>query len=630
LDVGGEAPARTAGGVSRNRVAAIGAAVLAAAVLDVWPIAARASEPAPIALDAGWEVRWHDLAPGDDLPPTGSPRAGAWAPGRLPIAASGWPTRRTLWLRRRLPDQRFRDPVLLARAVDQTIEIWVGGKLIYGLGDLDRRPEVFATADWSHLASLPEDFGGQELAIRIRSTYARAGVGEIRIGARESLARELLASDVERVVIGLLALFAAGLEGLIFLRRRGERLHLAFGGFALTIGAFLLAESAPTQLLFDAPMLWTHVAFASLYLTPVGALAFVEELFGPGRAAALLRRARQACAAYAVLALALAGLGLVSLTRTLPPFLVLLAAAATLTAALTLRAALRGSRDGRILLFGMTCLLAAATNDILVSLGVLTWPVRLVDEATFFFLLSLGGIAASRLAEIHTRLQTYSHALERKNAELMQLTSGLEHIVEARTRELETAKSELEVKNRDLAQTNALLAERAARDSLTGLLNHGAFFAPLEALLASRRAADFPVSVVMIDVDHFKRINDDFGHPMGDEVLRRVGSAVTEAMRDGDLAARYGGEEFALLLPRCSAVAAERVAERLRGAIAAIRLPRAPGLRVTASFGIATAVEPQGSLDGGQIIARADEALYAAKTTGRDRVCFFPGERAVS
>jgi diguanylate cyclase (GGDEF)-like protein len=134
----------------------------------------------------------------------------------------------------------------------------------------------------------------------------------------------------------------------------------------------------------------------------------------------------------------------------------------------------------------------------------------------------------------------------------------------------------------------------------------------------------------MIDVDHFKRINDEFGHPVGDEVLRCVGAAVTQVMRDGDLAARYGGEEFSLLLPRCSGLAAQRVAERLRGAIAAIRITSAPGLRVTASFGIATAVEPQGGLDGRQMIVRADEALYAAKTTGRDRVCSFPGERAAS
>jgi diguanylate cyclase (GGDEF)-like protein len=604
-------------------------AALALALVHAWPAAARGAGDGPIALDTGWEIRWGDLPPGSAPAPSDLPGAGASAPGRLPVVASGAPTRRTVWLRRTLPERRFRDPVLLARAVDQTLEIWVDGRPIYRLGDLDGRREVFATADWSHLANLPEDFGGKELTIRIRSSYSRAGVGEIRIGPREALVRELVANDVERVVVGLLALFSGALEALIFLRRPGERLHLAFGGFGLAIGTFLVSQSAPAQLLVDAPTLWTHVAFASLYLTPVGALAFVEELFGPGPAS-LLRRARQACGAYAVAALALAGMGLVSLTRTLPPFLVLLAASSILTVAITLRAALRGSRDGRILLLGMSCLLVAAANDILVSLGVLTWLVRLVEEATFVVLISLGGIAANQLAEIHSRLRTYSHALERKNAELTRLTDGLEHVVEARTRELQAARDELELRNRDLAATNTALAHRAASDSLTGLLNHGAFIARLDEILAGRRASDFPVSVVMLDLDHFKRINDTFGHPLGDEVLRRVASALRDVVREGDHAARYGGEEFALLLPGCTVGAAHVAAERLRGAIAAIRVPGAPELRVTASLGVAAAADPHEGLDGRQTIGRADEALYEAKTAGRDRVCWSPRERAVS
>lgn len=631
LNVGGDGPtSRTrAAWSARGAPARAAAAAIAVALGHGFPAAALASDPhATLTLDQRWEIRWEE-APASALPeppPPGLPAAG-WTPARLPVVRSGAAERRTLWLRRRLPEQRFRDPVLLASAVDQTLEVWVDGKPVYRLGDLAGRREVFATAAWSHLVSLPEDFGGREVTLRIRSNYSRAGVGALRIGPREGLVRELLAHDLEWLVLGLLALFTGVLELLVFVRRREQRLHLAFGGFALAMGVFLLSQTTLAQLLVDAPMLWTYLVFGSLYLTPVGALAFVEELFGP-RPASLLRRARHVCAAYAVSGLGLAGLGLVSLTRTLPPFLVLLAGSATLTAALTLRAAMRGSREGRILLFGMSGLLVAAANDILVSLGVLTWLVRLIDEATFFFLLSLGGIAANRLAGIRDRLQANSDDLERKNAELTLLKDGLQYIIAARTRELETARDELELRNRDLAEKNALLAQRAACDSLTGLLNHGAFIAELDAVVQSRRAAEFPVSVVMLDVDHFKAINDRFGHQTGDEVLRRVATALREVVREGDVAARYGGEEFALLLPRCPAASAQGAAERLRAAIATIRISSEPDLRVSASFGITAVCEPHAGVDGRELIGLADEALYAAKEAGRDRVCFLPGARA--
>ncbi len=629
MNVGGGPPDGTYAASSARTSCGRAVAAIAAATLLALPAAAIASDPVPVALDQGWLAHWDEATGGAGAGPTPPPSEAGWAPACMPVVESGWPRARTLWLRRRLPEQRFRDPVLLASAVDQTLEVWIDGKPIYRLGDLERPSESFATAVWLHLVTLPEDCSGKELTLRIRSSYTRAGVGGIRIGPRDALVRELLVRDLRRIVLGLLAVFAGVLECVVFLRRREQRLHLAFGGFAVTIGVFMLSQTSLAQLIADAPMFWTYVVFGSLYLTPVGVLAFVEELLGPGPAS-LLRRARQIFVAYAVSALGLAALGQVSLTLTLPPFLVSLGAAALLGTALTVRAAIGGSREARILLLGMSGLLVATVNDILVSLGAVTWLVRLVDEATFVFLLSLGGVAVSRYAAIHRRLQAYSHDLERKNAELTQLKVDLEDIVEARTCELKAAKDELELRNRDMADRNALLAQRAARDSLTGLLNHGAFIAQLDELLASRRAADFPASLLMIDIDHFKLINDRFGHPTGDEALRRIAAVLLDVVREGDIVARYGGEEFTVLFPRCPAPAAQSAAERLREAIAAIRISSALHLSVTASFGIVTVTEPHLVVDGGEMIARADEALYAAKAGGRDRVCFHPAARAMT
>lgn len=160
----------------------------------------------------------------------------------------------------------------------------------------------------------------------------------------------------------------------------------------------------------------------------------------------------------------------------------------------------------------------------------------------------------------------------------------------------------------------------ATRDALTELLNRREFMHRAR-IVASDRSRQ-PVHVVMLDVDHFKSINDRHGHATGDEVLRRIGVQIKRVLRAGDLAARMGGEEFALLLPECPGEGASLLAERLREALAGMPAPReAPGLRVTVSVGVAPV---HMSEDGAGVLSEAlraaDENLYLAKHEGRDRV----------
>jgi diguanylate cyclase (GGDEF)-like protein len=165
---------------------------------------------------------------------------------------------------------------------------------------------------------------------------------------------------------------------------------------------------------------------------------------------------------------------------------------------------------------------------------------------------------------------------------------------------------------------NLAIAElRAATDSLTGLPNKRAMADTLKRLLAQASRAMEPMSLLMLDLDHFKDINDKFGHPVGDQALAGVGAALRSAIRAGDLAARNGGEEFAVLLPATGADGAVAVAEKIRAAIADISLP-ANGLHLTASVGIATYPEHGTSTE--SLERLADAALYVAKRSGRDRV----------
>lgn len=160
------------------------------------------------------------------------------------------------------------------------------------------------------------------------------------------------------------------------------------------------------------------------------------------------------------------------------------------------------------------------------------------------------------------------------------------------------------------------LSQQALTDSLTGLANR----TRLEQ--AFQRAANegaLPLSVLMLDLDHFKRINDEHGHATGDAVLRQVAETLREQSRRDDIACRLGGEEFCLLLPRTDADHAHSMAERLREAIEAVRCRHSDAvIALTASIGVASAITPGEQLD--PMLHAADEKLYEAKFAGRNRV----------
>jgi len=161
-----------------------------------------------------------------------------------------------------------------------------------------------------------------------------------------------------------------------------------------------------------------------------------------------------------------------------------------------------------------------------------------------------------------------------------------------------------------------LLAKKAQIDGLTGLWNRGHFDQRLSSEIALARRTGHPLACVMVDVDHFKQINDNHGHPTGDEVIRRVGQILCDCVRIEDVVCRYGGEEFAILMPNTTAERAAAVAQRMRRAIADGPMTiKQHTLNVTASFGVAAVASQHDSP-----VAHADQALYNAKRNGRNRV----------
>lgn len=169
--------------------------------------------------------------------------------------------------------------------------------------------------------------------------------------------------------------------------------------------------------------------------------------------------------------------------------------------------------------------------------------------------------------------------------------------------------------------------ELSRKDGLTDLYNHRFFHQLLETEVSRALRYNRVVSLLMMDIDNFKRFNDSHGHPSGDIALNRLAGLLRDASRSCDFVARYGGEEFAIIAPEASADAARRMAERIRELVAEAVFEgeeAMPGGRLTISVGVATV--PMQASDKSELVERADQALYRAKALGRNRVVVYGDE----
>jgi len=171
---------------------------------------------------------------------------------------------------------------------------------------------------------------------------------------------------------------------------------------------------------------------------------------------------------------------------------------------------------------------------------------------------------------------------------------------------------------RKTAHQNQLLDELRRVDALTGLFGRGHWQEQAEAALRRHHTSDEPACMLMLDIDHFKEINDTHGHTVGDEVIRALAHVVRGNVRAGDCAGRYGGDEFAIVLPGMQAKDALAIAHRIREQTEGVRVRSLPELRITSSIGVAPADHRHSSLRAW--IDAADAALYVAKNGGRNRV----------
>ncbi len=214
-------------------------------------------------------------------------------------------------------------------------------------------------------------------------------------------------------------------------------------------------------------------------------------------------------------------------------------------------------------------------------------------------------------------MKPFSQIMQEANEELGRLNYSYEEMV----LELTQAKQNAEQLAIELKQANDKLRELALRDGLTNLYNHRYFHEVFELQIQNSLRYNHPLSLMIIDIDQFKRVNDTYGHPFGDQVLKEISQVMVRLVRRSDIVARYGGEEFAIILPETGTVSARVLAQRLRRGIEQHTLHHhGKTISVTVSIGLVGSDMKDVELAVESLISRGDRALYKAKWSGRNRV----------
>lgn len=539
-----------------------------------------------------WEYRW-------------SPQE-EWRLTPSPVNPPGRGDARVLWLRTSIPDQNVRDPALFIFSIDTAAIFYIGGERIYAFPDHapGERP-LFAGWPW-HLISLPEDSGGNELLIRVYSDYRDIGLwGSVIFGNRAELHGYVAQRDLLRFLSGTV-LLAVGIVALIaFLFGPSRRNYLLLTLIVLLMTIWTLSSSYSKQYIGGSPLFWQYLE-NTLPMVIFALVAVLIQRFMEDRERILYRLFGWVYAGVALLSLLLPLAGVMPLHAVHAPQDILFVFFWTTTLVSAIRHVRKGNRDGVILLSTFAAAGVIVAYSIPVSYSLVPWIDDLDHLMLMVFALGLSVLVGRRFAAVYG-------VLRNRTAELEHLNANLEAIVEERTEALESANLALRTEKEKLQRLSSI-------DDLTGLYNRREFSSLMAKAMAGAERRQEALLFMILDVDHFKELNDTFGHLVGDIVLRSVADVLSQHLRAGDFAGRLGGDEFVALLTDVTRDSVESTIERIR---LAIRNHDwfTEEYHVTISCGAALYERSRHGRAVELLLSDADSALYEAKRSGRDRSC---------
>ncbi|MFW5788692.1 MAG: GGDEF domain-containing protein [Spirochaetota bacterium] len=539
-----------------------------------------------IRLDRGWQYTWDDITAEEVVAGVGS-----WNDIDYPSNPPGRDGRSFVWFRRELPRVPVVDPHVFVFSIDTAARAYVDGRPVYRWNDWTAE-EPPAFAGWPpNVIELPDDYEGRTLSVRVASDYRDIGLwGTIFLGSERTIYKSILVRDLPLLAIVVVCIAAVVIMTAL-VRPHPSWSGVALGVLLAALAVAVMSGGFSSVVLLDDPFFW-FVVETNAYVGVVGIAALVIR----GMVARPLRVWTTVYLAFVVVtAIAANGgtaLGLLELHNFIPAIDALTVVGVVLVSALLITRRVEAG-EHRFLASNFAIMGALFSVSLLVSYGAIPWVDNVVALVVLQFVAGL----------VYEFLRQYRFVV----VQLEGMATTMEERIDERTRVL----AEI---NRTLAREREFFAEESRHDPLTGLYNRAYVDRFLGRLLDPDAAPPAALCVAMVDLDHFKRVNDTQGHQAGDEALRRVADTLQENLRGSEVLGRYGGEEFIIVFPDTTESQALGIAERVRSALE--RTEAASATPLTASIGVAC----YDGQSAARLIGDADRALYAAKRAGRNRV----------
>ena len=514
-------------------------------------------------------------------PPNFAPSDGAWVPFDTREGAAVPEGTRNAWLRVHVPADIRGDESFFFATIDQSVRVYLDGSTIYRYGSSDPQLEKYGRK-W-HLVSLPAWAAGRELIVRVTSDnpWVLTQLNRVHIDKESELVKRIFIYDfpyVAGVTAIIIFMMVIGVYFVVDAARRGIYLRLM-----LFLTMFFVWMFSSTNLIFmwmDWPVLWWRTELISSYLLPVtGSILLVEVVNRQYRS--WIMRLNNIFVVLLVVGIIVEMMGKFGLYMMQFPYVPGLAVWGSYVAYALWKSSKAGNKHAASLLIALL---------IIVPLGIidaLAFQYRLYEGQSFFTPFSIYTIGFFIIQLILDRAEAERQLLEH--------ASKLEEEV-------------VEVK------------KRMEIDPLTGIYNRNRFPSAMRDFTKIARDTGEPLSLVMFDIDHFKSINDTYGHDAGDEVLYGFSQKILSFLDRRHVLIRWGGEEFILLCLHYDGDQAKAFADQIREGVAETRL--LPERQVTCSGGVG--VWNGSSDDTTTLVKRADTALYASKENGRNRITCEP------
>lgn len=550
----------------------------------------------PQELRGNWHYTWGDL-PRDAAGDWQYSQAD-WKPIDFPENLPERNNRSLVWLKIDLPSGQWRDPYLFISSIDLSAEVFHDGKQIYQFGEIDAAGHTrFQGWPW-HVFRLPDNYAEHSLYFRVASDYSSLGLaGQVAIGNQFNLLDKIYRNGMAGLVFIVIMLLVGIISTVMGIIKKDKGVAFSTGLLSFNLALMMFSENELSQVIFFDPLLWRYIAAFSYFLVP-GFLAIIVLSWLKHKPPLMAKLVLGITLLFTLSVASLSTFTSFNFINAYPYFDILFIVLVFALLSGCIREFYREGVIGHLMIFGILALFIALMLDMLSAHALIPWIGRAGQWGLVFFSLAA--------------LMIYFVRDWQQQLALTMLTQELESQVRIRTAQLEQSQKELE--------------KLAREDYLTKLLNRRAFTEQALREVANAIRYQRPISLLLFDLDHFKEVNDIYGHAVGDLVLKEVAAVSKDVCRHGELICRYGGEEFVILLHATDTAQASLLANRLHRALKDIEiLESGQRIKITASFGLisikcseASKASPEAIVD--SLLSAADKMMYEVKIAGRDGV----------